>query len=569
MKMETRLMIKFLTGVFYLVLLLVLSLILIYSLAYWLQEEKKKATTPEERIKKVVSSTKINDGEIELEPHMKRQLAHQEEWTQVLDERGRGVFQYNTPKRVPRSFSASELVLYKKKAKEVGYDIHTWHRRIEGKEYTWMLGRKNTYSLLQQIKRETQGENGSISLPPDVLSEVKDRGGWIQILDQHGKEIYQYARPPSAKTSYSPGEFAHASQHRSSFRFLSGVLQDQQVTWVYHGAKKKSDEAGNNRLFFFCAVFSAVSIFVFFSYRFGKKLGEPLLFMLEWLRNLSKGMYHLPQGKKIVDSNRLNKKFALYQEVIQALEQLSSRLREVEEKRKQLDQSREEWLAGVTHDLKTPLSTMRGYADLYRSPGYKWGKQEIEEYLQLIVRKTEYIHQLIDDMSLTFQVKNHALSLQLAACDMKEMIRLATAEVIGEVERPQIQLELPAETTVMYPIDAKWFKRAFVNLLMNAWIHNPPHTEIVIKLEVQKGEYRYPSLIIEIADDGKGMDEKTLASLFDRYYRGTDTNRSSGGTGLGMAIAKHLIQLHQGTISVSSKLHHGTTFTIWLPARNE
>lgn len=579
MKLETRLMIKFLTGVCFLALLLTGSLILIYSFAYTLREEKHRTVTPEDLIKKVVSATKINEGKLDLNPQMKRQLTQRDEWVQILDESGREVFRYNTPNGIPHVFSPSELVLYKQHVEQVGTDIHTWYQTVNGKEYTWILGRKNPYALLQQIKRQTRSKDGYIFIPPRLLSEVRQRGGWIQILDHQGKEIYQYARPQDAKKRYSLGEFARISQRGSSFRFLTGELQGQHVTLVYHPAEVESGEERTesiNRLFFFCAVLSAVGIFALFAYRFGKRLGEPLLFMMDWLRNLSNGVYRMPSRQsdvKFPHSGKSKKTFALYQEVIQALEQLTDRLKEVEEKRKQLEQSREEWLAGVTHDLKTPLSAIKGYADLYMSPGYQWSEQEMEDYLQLVVRKTEYIQQLIDDMSLTFRIKNHALPLQLTACDMKEMIRLTAAEVISEscVENPLIRLDLPADTTVMYPIDAKWFKRALVNLLMNAWIHNPPDTEITIQLEIEKPsiQHDYPALRIVIADNGKGMDEKTLASLFDRYYRGTDTDGPPNGTGLGMAIAKQLIELHHGNISVSSKLHHGTTITIRLPARNK
>lgn len=578
MKLETRLMIQFLTGVCFLALFLLGSLILIYSLAYTLKEEERESVTPEKWMKQVVSATRISEENVDLDSRIKQKLSKKDEWLQILDEGGRSVFRYHTPKSVPPAFSPSALVLYKQKAEKTGYDIHTWYQTVDGNKYTWILGRKNPFSLLQQIKKETQSKEGSLYLPPYLLSKVKARGDWIQILDAEGSEIYQYAKPENAKKRYTPGEFARASQ-QGSFYFLTDRLEGGQVTWVYHVVEDRSEEKGIqsiNRFFFFCTVVLAIGIFILFAYHFGKRLGEPLLFMLKWLRNLSSGVYRMPSHpshSKSPHYRKLKKSFALYQEVIQALERLSNRLKEVDEKRKRLDQSREEWLAGVTHDLKTPLSTIKGYADLYRNPDYRLNTQEIEGYLQLVAQKTEYMQQLIDDMSLTFQIKNHALPLKITACDMKELIRLTTAEAISEfrVENPQVQLSLPADTTVMYPIDAKWFKRALMNLLVNAWIHNPPETKIVIQLEVEPSPVPqdYSALKIVIKDYGQGMDEKTLASLFDQYDRGTNTNRSTEGTGLGMAIAKHLIEWHQGKISVKSKLHYGTTVTIRLPAQND
>ncbi|MCL6627949.1 MAG: ATP-binding protein, partial [Alicyclobacillus shizuokensis] len=123
---------------------------------------------------------------------------------------------------------------------------------------------------------------------------------------------------------------------------------------------------------------------------------------------------------------------------------------------------------------------------------------------------------------------------------------------------------------LIYPLDAKWITRALDNLLVNASLHNPDGTTISVEVRpLRKDGFRYPGVCIEIRDNGTGMDEETVAHLFDRYYRGTNTSEKQvRGSGLGTAIAKQLIEAHGGHISVDSALGRGTSIVVELPPQN-
>jgi len=125
-------------------------------------------------------------------------------------------------------------------------------------------------------------------------------------------------------------------------------------------------------------------------------------------------------------------------------------------------------------------------------------------------------------------------------------------------------------TTSLYPVDQNWFKRILDNLLSNAAVHNITGTTVTVQVKQLPNDPRnFSPVEIVIADNGKGMDTQTQEHLFDRYYRGTSTKSNAvKSSGLGTAIAKQLIEAHNGTISVQSELDKGTKFKIQLPGKN-
>jgi len=110
---------------------------------------------------------------------------------------------------------------------------------------------------------------------------------------------------------------------------------------------------------------------------------------------------------------------------------------------------------------------------------------------------------------------------------------------------------------IEYEFDQKLLKRSLVNLIMNALVHNPTETEIWISLR------KHPQIIIEIKDNGQGMNQEDLEQLFQRYYRGTNTINYQG-SGLGRSIAKEVIEAHSGEIVVESQVNMGTVIKIFL-----
>lgn len=229
--------------------------------------------------------------------------------------------------------------------------------------------------------------------------------------------------------------------------------------------------------------------------------------------------------------------------------------------RQVLQQTREEWITGLTHDLKTPLSSIYGYALLLESQQYNWTDRDIQQFGSVMKEKSQYMTTLIDDLSLTYQLKNNSLPAQHVNIEMNQFVQKVLLQFINNPTLQNQNIEfVPSSNKIQYFIEEKWFQRIIENLLVNAVKHNNETTNVSVKLSQNA-----TSFTLSISDNGKGMDDKTKELLFERYYRGTNTEESNIGTGLGLAITKQLVHAHNGTISIESELGKGTTIILVFP----
>lgn len=137
------------------------------------------------------------------------------------------------------------------------------------------------------------------------------------------------------------------------------------------------------------------------------------------------------------------------------------------------------------------------------------------------------------------------------------------ADISNNPQAGSYHLHFQADSPAIHvDFDSKFMQRILQNIMMNSVLHNPEHTDIYVQI-ADSGEHA----VIRIKDNGVGMPAHTVEHLFHQYYRGTTTDSSSEGTGLGMAIVYKLVQAHDGTITVESEPSKGTTFTVLLPKK--
>lgn len=225
---------------------------------------------------------------------------------------------------------------------------------------------------------------------------------------------------------------------------------------------------------------------------------------------------------------------------------------------------RREWIANITHDLKTPLSPIKGYAEVLHDDTEKTAV-EYRRYAGIMLKNAAYMENLIDDLKLTWQLENGTLPVNRQEQNIVRFLRELSIDILNrpEYENRMILFECSdniTDETALLSFDTKLFTRAFQNLMINAFVHGTKDTEVTVKIGVSESE-----LTINVSDNGGGMSNVVAERLFERYYRGTNTESKTEGTGLGLAIAKNIVELHGGTISVNSTPGVGTSFLIRFP----
>lgn len=290
----------------------------------------------------------------------------------------------------------------------------------------------------------------------------------------------------------------------------------------------------------------------------------PIIHTIHWIQALSKGTYKEPALKGVLanrDSFYYKCTEFVYKELFMQMQLLTEKLQQSETDRIMLEKDRRQWLAGITHDLKTPLSYIQGYASLITAEKYDWSESEIMDFGLKIEEKSKHIKNLIDDLNLSFQSEDKRIAVQKLKTEMVEFLRNVVLDLANSPRCTAYNFSFASGMDAFFmEADTVLLQRALQNVLINAVVHNPPGTEIEVAAAKQQDGF-----CIEITDNGKGMEEETRRNLFESYYRGTSTDCPAEGSGLGMAIAKQFIELHNGSIRVDSTPGQGTSIVITLP----
>ncbi|KEO82465.1 sensor histidine kinase [Tumebacillus flagellatus] len=428
------------------------------------------------------------------------------------------------------------------------------------------------FDVLSELEKTTEVQDGRATVPPQTLAKLAPQS-WVQVLSGDGRELFAYRKPSNIPERIGPGELAFMRENPHEYGYALHTWYkgsgENSVTWVYALPFDAETQLSIGTRFLILVLGGSLLLAVLVAFLFGRQLGAPLLHMMNWLKNIASGELREPVDADGIARSRnpsgnLRRGYRLYRDVLNTLERVTDALQANEEERARLDRTREEWMAGVSHDMKTPLSSVKGYAELLATEQYSWSEAEVREFGHVISEKAKHMELLLEDLNLTFQLRNKALPMERRLEDVVEVARQSVIHLINhpQTSNQEVVFASAEQPSIFYPLDRGWFSRALDNLLVNAAKHNPPGTRIEVEvLRAEDGGVR-----IRIADNGVGMDAQTLEHLFDRYYRGTSTaSKESAGSGLGTAIAKHLVEAHEGQLEVQSTVGAGTTIVVSLP----
>lgn len=238
------------------------------------------------------------------------------------------------------------------------------------------------------------------------------------------------------------------------------------------------------------------------------------------------------------------------------LDAITAILRDIRELQA-VERLRREFLAMTSHELRNPLASIKGFAQLMRRRG-----QYSEKGIETILAQAEQLDALVGDLLLASQVAVGRIDLHLEPVDLVAEARAAASAYV-DPDAPRVRVVAPAEP-VTVSADRRRLRQIFANLIGNALKYSSRGDEVVVAIASSAREAR-----VAVSDRGVGIPPEALPRLFDRFYRVPATAGGAPGLGLGLFITRELVRAHRGEITVESELGRGSMFTVTLPRETE
>ncbi|MBP3735998.1 MAG: ATP-binding protein [Lachnospiraceae bacterium] len=226
------------------------------------------------------------------------------------------------------------------------------------------------------------------------------------------------------------------------------------------------------------------------------------------------------------------------------------------------EELRQEFISNVSHELKTPMTSMKVLADSLITQG-EAAPEVYREFLADIGQEIDRENAIIADLTSLSNLDRKGVQMNISEVDMNALLETILKRVQPLAMKRDIALTLYSERPVTAHVDEVKITMALTNLVENAIKYNREHGSVAVRLNAD-----HRSMTITIADTGIGIPEEALDRIFERFYR-VDKSRARevGGTGLGLSLARSVITLHRGTVSVVSEVGEGSEFTVMLPLK--
>ncbi|CQR54767.1 two-component system histidine kinase PnpS [Paenibacillus riograndensis] len=239
-------------------------------------------------------------------------------------------------------------------------------------------------------------------------------------------------------------------------------------------------------------------------------------------------------------------------------------LQEVTEIRR-LEKMRSEFVANVSHELKTPVAAVKGFAETLLGGGVK-DEKTARSFLQIIYDENERLNRLIGDILELSKIESKRAQLECSPVHLIEFFDSLLETLSKVAEKKNISLNASVPEELFMEGDEDKLRQIFINLISNAINYTQDGGSVNVNVVNGQKADGTETVVFTVRDTGMGIPRKDLPRIFERFYRVDKArSRSSGGTGLGLSIVKHLVELHHGSISVESDLGIGSSFILELP----
>lgn len=346
--------------------------------------------------------------------------------------------------------------------------------------------------------------------------------------------MYNFVNSDETFKSY---KFINEDKHISAL--LYGIKLDNKTAFIYSNLEDISDFTIliKQQLMYVCiiGIFIAIIISIFLS----SKITEPITKITKKAKKLGSG----------------DTEVTFEESGIKEIDELSEALTQAQMEMVKTDELRRDLMANVSHDLKTPLTMIKAYAEMIRDISYK-DHDKMNEHLGIIVDETDRLTVLVNDILDLSRMQSNADTLSIETFDLADNIKTIVNryQIIKETEKYIINVEMPE--SIKIKADKKKINQVIYNLINNAINYTGEDKTVTVRVTKHKKYY-----LVEIIDTGKGIKESEIPYIWNKYYKNDKNHqRNVVSTGLGLSIVKEILELHGYEYGVKSVLKKGSTF---------
>ncbi len=405
--------------------------------------------------------------------------------------------------------------------------------------------------------------------------EIEEMSGNLQVIDENNKVIFRKGNIVEKKDSYSEEEilrFTYLSSIESSkeLHILNGFVSKNgknytsivtlpsssiKLNFQFPGKYLHLFKGMQSKAILIFALFIAIITFSIgiLSYLISRKIGTPLKRIEKGLISIGKGNY----------KNRLEfngpKEFDVIKDTFN---ELLDKLNKSEGEKKQLEESKKKLLADLTHDIKSPITSIKGFSQALVDGTI--ADENKDRYYKVINRKSDEVVDMVEELFQYVKMDTPDFKLNMQKKDICEILRRLIVKYYDDIENKGMELEFFIPEEKMYvQIDEINFFRALGNLVDNAVKYNKLGNKIKIELFKDEADTdKSKKVVIRVCDDGVGIKNKDI--VFNPFVREDESRKNDGGTGLGLSIVKKIIELHGGKIHITESAEYKTIFEIIL-----
>ena len=438
---------------------------------------------------------------------------------------------------------------------------------------SFVIGFGILYGVLYYVSlnQQTSNLNDELSIivqtnfeeSQQIGEELFDKDTRLTMISSDGEVLYDNFDDSINENHLQREEIKEASKNGtgSSVRYSETMEQNYLYVAEYDAQEQTYvrlampfSGVSQSALMLLPSFFIAFVIAFFFVWLMSKRMADSIL---KPLQEISAVIRKADFGKEKIEFQ--NYSYSELQEITDALQTMNNQIAKNLENLEREKQIRQEFFTNASHELKTPLTSIRGYSELLRQHAIT-DPDQIDHCLDCVLKESDHMTKLINDILTISKLEAKDYVVQKSHIKLKDLLENVLNSLSVQAKAMNLDIDASCENVTVYA-NLDHIQGILYNLISNAIKYNKPNGKVIIIIKE-----RLDNILIKVMDTGIGISKEDQEKVFQRFYR-VDKQRSKivAGTGIGLAIVKHIVQFYNGSISLKSKENEGTSIEISLP----